>query len=300
LHLTDDQKAALKVCWARVKANKAALTEQHSRLSERLELLQLRQQQVQLEFEQQAAHLQDLQLPYGVQQKRRTKEAQSQQRQASQSQQHQPASESTQQPSSSAAENQALSPPEVQQQQAQAQALLTPTVQQQQRVYVPVVTGLHQPAMHVALQQMQPVRSGGTLLQQTVPTELLQQSSGLFSSGPDSSAGFSCSNLGLRRSVHWQQQLSPSSAVPTIPAAAAAAAPAVPVSLQLPAAGSCTFGAIERSPVVSGDLMDMVETSRSSFGSAMSNPEGMLLPVRCSRQAPVFVFLHTGLAGDIH
>jgi hypothetical protein len=57
LQLTDDQKAALKMCWSRVKANKAALTEQHSRLSERLAELQLRQQQRQQEFEVQAVQL---------------------------------------------------------------------------------------------------------------------------------------------------------------------------------------------------------------------------------------------------
>ncbi|WIA32479.1 hypothetical protein OEZ86_003298 [Tetradesmus obliquus] len=55
--LTDDQKAALKTCWTRVKANKAALTAQHNQLSTRLEQLQQLQQQHQQKFEEQAAQL---------------------------------------------------------------------------------------------------------------------------------------------------------------------------------------------------------------------------------------------------
>jgi septal ring factor EnvC (AmiA/AmiB activator) len=158
IQLTDDQKAALKMCWSRVKANKAALTEQHSKLSERLAELQLLQQQVQFDFEEQAAQLQGLQAPYGVQQKQRIKEA----------------------------------------------------VVQQQQV----------------------------------------------------------------------QQLSPTLSTPT--AAAAAAAAAVQASHELPVI-SCSSGtaAVAASPDVSGDLPCIAETARSSFGSAMNNPEGLLLPVSC-------------------
>uniref|UniRef100_A0A383V8U2 Uncharacterized protein n=1 Tax=Tetradesmus obliquus TaxID=3088 RepID=A0A383V8U2_TETOB len=58
--------------------------EQHSILSAQLELLQLQQQQVQLDFEQQAAHLHELQRPHSVQQTRRTKEALQQQQQQQQ------------------------------------------------------------------------------------------------------------------------------------------------------------------------------------------------------------------------
>jgi hypothetical protein len=66
--LTDDQKAALKICWSRVKVNKAALTDQHSRLSARLKELQQQQQQQQQHFEELAAKLPLLQVPQYAQQ----------------------------------------------------------------------------------------------------------------------------------------------------------------------------------------------------------------------------------------
>jgi hypothetical protein len=57
MKLTDDQKAALKMCWARVRASKGALTEQHSKLSARLQELQQQQEQRQQQFEAEAVQL---------------------------------------------------------------------------------------------------------------------------------------------------------------------------------------------------------------------------------------------------
>jgi ATP-dependent protease HslVU (ClpYQ) ATPase subunit len=154
LQLTDDQKAALKMCWARVKANKAALTEEHSALSERLQLLQLRQQQVQLEFEEQAAQLHDLQLPYGVQQRRRFTESASQQQQ--QQQQHRASQQEELHHGSANQQLQQTSSVGMLQQQPVAQPDVLQEQQQQQVVYIPVLTGLQHQAADARLQELQP------------------------------------------------------------------------------------------------------------------------------------------------
>jgi hypothetical protein len=288
LQLTNDQKAALKMSWARVKANKVALTEQHSALSERLQLRQLRQQQVQLEFEMQAAQLHGLQLPYGVRQLRRVKESalQQQQQQERQSQQEVPqhaavahqlqqtVSVGMQQPSRAELLQQGMPLPEVLAEQ-----------QQQQVVYIPVLSSFQQQAADAGLVQLQP---GGVLQQQASP-QLVQQLSEPLSRAGDGSFACSTNSVGAGCGVplQQQQQLAPSNAIsaasPTavvnVPVSPAAAA-AMPGSPCLPA-GSCNAAgaAAAVSPEVSGDLTDMAETSRSSFGSAMSNPVGMLLPV---------------------
>jgi hypothetical protein len=57
LQLTDDQKAALKMCWARVAVSKAALTEQHSKLSARLQELLHQQKRRQQQFAAEALQL---------------------------------------------------------------------------------------------------------------------------------------------------------------------------------------------------------------------------------------------------
>jgi hypothetical protein len=279
------------MCWARVKANKAALTEEHSTLSERL---QLRQQQVQLEFEEQAAQLHDLQFPYGVQQKRRFQESafqqQQQQQRASQQQElhHNSASQQPQHTSSVGM----LQPSGAALQQQQQQPVSLPNdhqQQQQQVVYIPVLTGIQHQAADAGLQQLQPV---GVLLQQQASPELLQQPSGPMSRGADGSFVCSTTNTGTVREVQ-PQQLTPSAAMSatapsaamnaTVAPAAAAAAAAAPASLCLPA-GSCNApGAMATSPEVSGKLTDMAETAlRSSFGSGLSNSVGMLLPVSYS------------------
>jgi hypothetical protein len=63
LQLTDDQKAALKMCWARVKANTTALTEQHGKLEARLKELQQQQEQLEQECEARVAQLLALDAP---------------------------------------------------------------------------------------------------------------------------------------------------------------------------------------------------------------------------------------------
>uniref|UniRef100_A0A383VEM8 Uncharacterized protein n=1 Tax=Tetradesmus obliquus TaxID=3088 RepID=A0A383VEM8_TETOB len=102
--LTDDQKAALKTCWSRVKANKAALTAQHNQLSTRLEQLQQLQQQHQQKFEEQAAQLPLLQVPQYAQRvhfaSQQQQQQQWQQPQQQQTQQAPVAAQDVQQPGS--------------------------------------------------------------------------------------------------------------------------------------------------------------------------------------------------------
>jgi hypothetical protein len=75
LRLTDDQKAALKMCWARVEVSKAALTEQHSKLSARLQELLQQQKRRQQQF---AAEALQLPVPQLVQRLGKAPEAQQQ------------------------------------------------------------------------------------------------------------------------------------------------------------------------------------------------------------------------------
>jgi hypothetical protein len=166
--LNDDQKAALKICWSRVKVNKAALTEQHSQLSARLQELQQQQQQQQQQFEELASKLPLLQVPQYAQQMRLANAQQQQQQQQQQQElllQQQrllsPSPASTQH-SAPILQQQQLASPVLQQQMA------SPALQQQMASPV-----LQQQLVSPALQQQMAL----PVLQQQLASPVLQQHS---------------------------------------------------------------------------------------------------------------------------
>jgi hypothetical protein len=116
------------MCWSRVKANKAAVTAQHSKLSARLEELQQQQQQQQQQFKAQAEQLLLLQVGQYAQQMLLASRQQQQQQQAQQVLQGMPSAfPASVQPSVPSS----LQPPLSQQQQQQQWQQL-PQQQQQQ------------------------------------------------------------------------------------------------------------------------------------------------------------------------